>query len=58
VKQRPHSPIESIPPAYAVRASLCATLHQVQLLRSLLRLAERKERQQGRPRQVKETSRA
>jgi hypothetical protein len=36
--------IESIPPASAVRESLCATLHHVQLLRALLRLAERKER--------------
>jgi hypothetical protein len=48
--------IEAIPPASAVRARLCAALRQVQLLRDLLRLAERKERQGGAPRREKEAS--
>jgi hypothetical protein len=52
------NPIESIPPASAVRASLCTALRQVQLLRDLLRVAERKERQGDSPRQRKESPRA
>jgi hypothetical protein len=39
--------VESIPAAKAVRESLCAALLQVQLLRDLLKVAERKERQQA-----------
>jgi hypothetical protein len=48
--------IKSIPPAKAVRESLHKALNQVQLLRDLLRLAERKERQGDGPRQQKGSS--
>jgi hypothetical protein len=58
VKLPNHNPIESIPAASAVRASLCAALHHVQLLRGLLRLAERKERQANGPGLGKEPFRA
>jgi hypothetical protein len=58
VKQPTHNPIESIPPANAVRASLSAALHHVQLLRGLLRVAERKERQENGSRKGREPSRA
>lgn len=39
------NPVEAIPPASAVRESLSSALLQVQLLRDLLKVAERKERQ-------------
>jgi hypothetical protein len=45
VKQPTQNLVESIPPANAVRASLSEALLRVQLLRDLLKLAERKERQ-------------
>jgi hypothetical protein len=54
VKELTQNPVESIPPADAVRASLCAALHHVQLLRGLLKLAERKERQAKPSRREKE----
>jgi hypothetical protein len=47
---KPHNNlIETIPPASEVRESLIATLLQVQLLRDLLKVAERKERQRSVP---------
>jgi hypothetical protein len=57
VNQPDHNPVESIPPASVVRTSLCAALHHVQLLRGLLRLAERKERQEDAPGRRKESGR-
>lgn len=44
-----NNPVETIPAANAIRESLSAALLQVQLLRDLLKVAERKERQQSRP---------
>jgi hypothetical protein len=44
VRQSAEKLSRSIPPAGAVRTSLCVALRRVQLLRALLRLAERKER--------------
>jgi hypothetical protein len=45
VDQTANKLIDSIPPVKAVRENLSTALHQVQLLRVLQRVAERKERQ-------------
>jgi hypothetical protein len=58
VKTQANSPVDTIPPADEVRASLFAALRQVQLLRGLLQLAERKERQGSALRQRKGAPRA
>jgi hypothetical protein len=58
VDQQSHDLIESIPPPGTVRARLAQALHEVQLLRDLLKVSERKERCARPEAQQKEAKRA
>jgi hypothetical protein len=44
VHHQSQNPIESIPPPGMIRVRLAQALHEVQLLRDLLKVSERKER--------------
>jgi hypothetical protein len=44
VEPQPNNLIDTVPSSQAVRERLCQTLREAQLLRSLLKVAEQKER--------------